>query len=61
MLDTWDYQRGIKLDFIRPGKPVENGNIESCNGKVRDECVNTDLFFSVEDARLPQMESWRVR
>jgi putative transposase len=57
-LDTWAYQRGVKLDFIRPGKPVENGFIESFNGKLRDECLNTELFFSVEDAR-QKLEAWR--
>jgi len=31
---------GCKLDFIRPGRPVQNGYIESFNGRVRDECLN---------------------
>jgi Transposase and inactivated derivatives len=39
-LDEWAYRNGIALDFIRPGKPVENGFIESFNGKLRDECLN---------------------
>ena len=38
VVDAWAYERGVKLDFIRPGKPVENGYIESFNGKLRDEC-----------------------
>ncbi len=37
-LDEWAYQRGVALDFIRPGKPVENALIESFNGRLRDEC-----------------------
>src|SRR5690606_15918616 len=41
-LDEWAYRNGIALDFIRPGKPVENGFIESFNGKLRDECLNAD-------------------
>lgn len=57
-LDAWAYQHGVKLDFIRPGKPVENGFIESFNGKLRDECLNTELFFSVADAR-QKLERWR--
>ena len=57
-LDTWAYQRGVKLDFIRPGKPVENGYVESFNGKLRVECLNTELFFSLEDAR-QKLEHWR--
>ena len=34
VLDEWAYQRGVLLDFIRPGKPVENGFIESFNGQA---------------------------
>lgn len=57
-LDAWAYQRGVKLDFIRPGRPVENGFIESFNGKLRDECLNTEIFFTLEDAR-QKLERWR--
>ena len=39
-LDAWAYQRGIILDFIQPGKPMQNGFIESFNGKFRDECMD---------------------
>jgi len=39
-LDEWAHRNGVKLDFIRPGKPVENAYIESFNGKLRDECLN---------------------
>ena len=46
------------LDFIRPGKPVENGFIESFNGKLRDECLNANQFLSIEDAR-SKIEAWR--
>src|SRR5262252_7509445 len=38
-LEEWAYQRGVKLDFIHPGKPTENGHIESFNGRLRDECL----------------------
>jgi hypothetical protein len=38
-MDLWAYKNGVHLDFIRPGKPVENGYIESFNGKLRDECL----------------------
>jgi len=41
----------VQLDFIRAGRPVENGYIESFNGRLCDECLNTHLFFSVADAR----------
>ncbi len=57
-MDAWAYENRVKLDFIRPGKPVENGFIESFNGRLRDECLNTHLFFSLEDAR-EKLEAWR--
>jgi hypothetical protein len=49
--DNWAYTRGIQLDFIRPGKPVENGYVESFNGKYRDECLSQSWFLGLEDAR----------
>lgn len=58
-LDAWAYQRGIQLQFIRPGKPVENAYIESFNGRLRDECLNEHWFLSVEHARRI-IEEWRV-
>ena len=58
-LDEWAYRRGIALDFIRPGKPVENGHIESFNGKLRDECLNAHQFLSIDDARR-KIEAWRM-
>jgi putative transposase len=57
-LDVWAYQHGVQLDFIRPGKPVENSFIESFNGRLRDECLNVELFFSLADARR-KLECWR--
>src|SRR5690348_9774349 len=50
-LETWAYEQGVKLDFIRPGKPVQNGFIESFNGRLRDECLNVEWFVSLDDAR----------
>jgi DNA replication protein DnaC len=59
VVDAWAYQRGIKLDFITPGKPTENGHIESFNGKFRDECLNENWFISLDDARR-KIETYRV-
>ena len=42
---------GVQLCFMRPGRPVENGFIESFNGRLRDECLNVEWFASLEDAR----------
>jgi putative transposase len=58
-LDAWAYQRGVKLTFIRPGKPVENAYIESFNGRLRDECLNENWFLSIEHARRI-VEEWRI-
>jgi putative transposase len=51
VMDGWAYRHGIHLDFIRPGKPAENGFIESFNGRLRDECLNVEVFFTLEDVR----------
>jgi putative transposase len=50
-MDAWAYERGVKLHFIRPGKPVDNAFMESFNGKFRDECLNLNWFMSVGHAR----------
>jgi putative transposase len=57
-MDAWAYGHGIRLDFIRPGKPVENEYIESFDGRLRDECLNVSLFFSLEDAG-EKLEAWQ--
>ena len=49
----------VKLNFIRPGKPVENAFVESFNGRLRVECLNTNWFVSVKQAR-GIIENWRV-
>jgi len=54
----WAYKRGIKLDFIRPGKPTDNAFIESFNGKFRDESLNQHWFTALEDAK-KKIEEWR--
>ena len=56
-LDALAYLHQVKLDFIRPGKPVENGFTESFNGKLRDECLNSEVFLSIADAR-EKLERW---
>jgi len=57
-LDEWCYLRGVKLDFIRPGKPTENAFIESFNGRLRDECLNVNEFGTLDEARL-RLRSWQ--
>lgn len=50
-LDAWAYARDVKLHFIEPGKPSQNGYIESFNGKFRDECLNENYFLDIPDCR----------
>ena len=57
-LDEWAYRKGVKLNFIRPGKPIENAFAESFNGRLRDECLNTNWFINLRHAR-DIIEDWR--
>jgi putative transposase len=57
-LDKWAYENGVTLDFSRPGKPTDNPFIESFNGSLRDECLNTNWFMSLQDAQ-EKIETWR--
>jgi putative transposase len=50
-LEAWAMTNEVQLSFIRPGRPVENGFIESFNGRLRDECLNVEWFSSLDDAR----------
>ena len=56
--DAWAYRAGIQLDFIRPGRPVENSYIESFNGKLRDECLSATWFLSLSEAQ-EQLDAFR--
>jgi len=58
VLDHWAYINGVVLDFSRPGKPTDNAYVESFNGRLRDECLNTHWFLSLDDARV-KIEAWR--
>ena len=58
-LDAWAYARGVKLSFIRPGKPIENAYVESFNARFRDECLNEHWFESLAHARRV-IEQWRI-
>jgi hypothetical protein len=57
-MEAWAYQYGVRLVFIRSGKPVENSYIESFNGGLRDECLNVQVFFALTDVR-EKLEYWR--
>lgn len=57
-LDLWAYGQGVALDFSRPGKPTDNAFIESFNGRLRDECLNTHWFLCLDDVQ-EATQSWR--
>ena len=57
-LAAWSEERGVRLEFIQPGKPVQNACVESFNGRLRDECLNANWFTSLSDARC-KIETWR--
>jgi putative transposase len=57
-LAAWSAERGVRLEFIQPGKPAQNAFAESFNGRLRDECLNANWFTSLADARR-KIEAWR--
>ena len=57
-LNEWAQKHGIGLEHSRPGKPTDNGFVESFNGRLRDECLNQNIFVSLADAR-HLIEEWR--
>jgi putative transposase len=55
---TWQQDRKIEWHYIAPGKPMQNGFVESFNGRLRDECLNEHLFSSLRHAR-HLIAAWR--
>jgi len=55
----WTTEQSIAWHYIQPGKPMQNGFMESFNGKLRDECLNEHVFGSLAEARR-LIEAWRV-
>jgi transposase InsO family protein len=58
-IQDWLAAAQIKTLYIRPGSPWENGHIESYHDKLRDECLNRELFGSLREARII-LEAWRI-
>ena len=56
---NWLQQIGTQTLFIEPGSPWENGYNESFNGKLRDECLNAEIFYSLKEAQII-IEQWRI-
>ena len=57
-MDAWACRKGVRLHFIDPGKPMQNGFVESFNDKFRYSCLNAEYFVGLEDARR-RIEAWR--
>jgi putative transposase len=55
---TWCEEQRITLLHIQPGRPMQNGYVESFNGRLRDECLNANWFGNLNDARR-KIENWR--
>lgn len=55
---SWAKQRNIEIEFIEPGKPIQNAYVESFNSRFRDECLNEELFVDLDDAK-NKIERWR--
>lgn len=55
---TWQQDRNVEKHYIAPGKPMQNGIVESFNGRLRDECLNEHLFTSLRHAR-QLIVAWR--
>jgi putative transposase len=47
----WAKEHGVEWHYIAPGKPMQNGYIESFNGRMRDELLNESLFIDLDQAR----------
>jgi putative transposase len=56
---VWSQRTSVELRFIQPGKPQQNGFVESFNGKFRDACLNEHWFLDLSDARR-HIEAWRI-
>ena len=57
-LCQWLGNLGTGTLYIEPGSPWENGYCESFNGKLRDECLNGEIFYSLQEAQIV-IEQWR--
>jgi transposase InsO family protein len=56
---SWLNRVGVKTLFIEPGSPWENGYVESFNGKLSDELLNGEIFYTLQEAKI-LIERWRV-
>ena len=57
VLDEWCRRNGVILVYIQPGKPTQNAYVERCNGSVRKELLNANVFYSLREVR-EKIEEW---
>ena len=58
VIRSWLGKLDVRTPYIEPESPWENGYCESFNGKLRDECLNQEIFYSVKEAQVV-IEQWR--
>lgn len=58
-LDEWCRNHSINLTYIQPGRPMQNGYVERCNGSVRKELLNANVFYSLTEVR-EKVEEWML-
>ncbi|VFR54247.1 Mobile element protein [plant metagenome] len=58
-MDKWANENEVEIDFSRPGKPTDNAQCESFNGRFRQECLNSHWFLSFADAK-EKIDAWRT-
>ena len=56
---AWQQEHDVEWHYIAPGKPMQNGFVESFNGRLRDECLNEHLFTNLNEVR-QIIEAWRI-
>lgn len=54
----WAYNKGIEVEYIQPGKPIQNAYVESFNSRLREECLNEHAFRDLDHAK-KKIEAWR--
>jgi putative transposase len=59
VMDEWCRKHCINLTYIQPGKPTQNGYVERCNGSVRRELLDANVFYSLNEVRT-KMEEWMI-
>jgi putative transposase len=59
ILDEWCRRHQIVLTYIQPGKPMQNGYVERCNGSIRKELLNAHVFYSLQEVR-EKIEEWML-